>query len=114
MVAFHGLVEQPLDVPLPPNLEPAVLEYRKMYERYEPADARYLELHSGHLMWVRPEEERFVSEELVRSLSLTGTLEEIRDRVRALEEAGYNQLAVQLVPGHEDALEDWARLMAEV
>jgi 5,10-methylenetetrahydromethanopterin reductase len=114
MTALHGLVEEPLDLPLPPNLEPSVLEYRRMYECYEPEDARYLELHKGHLMWVRPEEERFVNEELVRSLTFTGTLEELRDRVRALEEAGYDQLAIQLTPRHEDAIENWARLMEKV
>jgi hypothetical protein len=27
--------------------------------------------------------------------------------VRKLRDAGYQQLAVQLVPGHEDAIEDW-------
>jgi 5,10-methylenetetrahydromethanopterin reductase len=114
MVAFHGLVEQPLDVPLPPDLEPVVAEYRKVYERYEPEDARYLELHKGHLMWVRPDEQQFVSPELVRSLTFTGTVQELRDRVYALQEAGYDQLAVQLTPGQENAIEDWARLMERV
>lgn len=111
MVAFHSFAEQSLDVPLPPDLEAAVSGYRKVYESYEPADARYLELHKGHLMWVRPDEERFVSAELVRSLSFTGTPQELHDRVHALQEAGYDQIAVQLVPGQQDAIEDWARLM---
>jgi 5,10-methylenetetrahydromethanopterin reductase len=111
MVVFHGLVEQPFDVPLPPGLEPAVAEYRKLYERYEPADARYLELHTGHLLSVRRDEERFVDPDLIRALTLTGTVEEIRDRIRALGAAGYDQLAIQLVPGHEDALEDWATVV---
>jgi len=31
-------------------------------------------------------------------------------RVCALRDAGYQQLACCLVPGHESALEDWARV----
>jgi 5,10-methylenetetrahydromethanopterin reductase len=31
-------------------------QYRKIYECYAPADARYLENHRGHLMFLRPEE----------------------------------------------------------
>ena len=32
-----------------------------LYESYEPADARYLTLHRGHFMFLRPEEERFAT-----------------------------------------------------
>ncbi|MFQ5829789.1 MAG: hypothetical protein ACE5JD_11630, partial [Candidatus Methylomirabilia bacterium] len=80
-------------------------EYRRMYEGYDPADARYLELHKGHFMWVRPEEERFVDADLLRHITSTGTADELRDRIRALRDAGYQQLAISLVPGQETALE---------
>ncbi|MHC4708904.1 MAG: LLM class flavin-dependent oxidoreductase [Planctomycetota bacterium] len=114
MVALHSFVEQSPDITLPPPLGPAVAEYRKLYESYEPADARYLELHTGHLMRVRPDEERFAQPDLIRALTLTGTSEEIRDRIQAIEGGGYNQLAIQLVPGHESALEDWARVVEKL
>jgi len=35
----------------------------------------------------------------------------LRERVAALRDAGYSQLAVQLVEGHEDALDDWAEVL---
>src|SRR2546426_271464 len=79
-----------------------------------PPDARYLQLHKGHLMWVRPEEERFVTPELIRMATFTATAAELRERIRALAAAGYQQLAVQVVPGQEDALEDWAEVAATV
>src|SRR5437867_1207224 len=69
-------------------------------------------LHEGNLMWVRPEEERFVTPELIRMATFTATAPELRDRIRALGAAGYQQLAVQVVPGQEDALEDWGELAA--
>jgi 5,10-methylenetetrahydromethanopterin reductase len=49
MIAFQSLMEEPLDIPLPSELEAGVLEYRRMYEQYEPPDARYLELHDPQL-----------------------------------------------------------------
>jgi hypothetical protein len=58
-------------------------------------------------MWVRPEEEPFITKELLAGTTFTGTRDELVDRVRMLRDAGYQQLAVQLVPGHEDAIEDW-------
>jgi len=39
-----------------PGLEQIFREYRALYESYTPTDARYLTLHKGHLMFVRPEE----------------------------------------------------------
>jgi 5,10-methylenetetrahydromethanopterin reductase len=113
-VLFHALAEQSLEAPLPPELESAVEAYRKIYEGYEPADARYLELHRGHLMWVREEEEPFISADLIRGLTLTGTASELRERIRALRDGGYDQLAIQLVPGHEQALDDWAPVLETV
>src|SRR5207245_11654812 len=79
---------------------------------YTPPAGRYFQLHRGHLMWVRPEEERFVTPELIRMATFAATAPELRARIRALGAAGYQQLAVQVVPGQEDALEDWAELAA--
>src|SRR5262249_22948112 len=66
-VFSHGVMEGTISLArLPPELRAATDAYRRtVYERYEPADARYLALHTGHLMWVRPEEERFVTQELL-------------------------------------------------
>ena len=33
--------------------------------------------------------------------------------LEALRDAGYTQFTIQLVPGHEHAIEDWARLKAK-
>jgi 5,10-methylenetetrahydromethanopterin reductase len=108
-VFFHGVIEGAISLDrLPPELQSATEAYRRnVYERYEPADARYLALHTGHLMWVRPEEEPFITKELLAATTFTGNRDELVERVRMLRDAGYQQLAVQLVPGHESAMEDW-------
>ncbi len=108
-VALHWLVEgEPADVPEP--LRPVIDAYRKVYEGYPP-DERYLCLHRGHLIAMRDDEAGFVNGDLIRATSLTGTPAELRDQFRALEAAGYTQVAIQVVPGQEDALEDWAQFM---
>lgn len=113
-VFFHGMMEGTIDAILPDGLRAAVDEYRKIYASYQPPDARYLQLHKGHLIFVRPEEERFVTGDLIRSSTFTGTAEEIRDRIRALRDGGYDQFVIQLVHGHEGALDDWARVVERV
>jgi 5,10-methylenetetrahydromethanopterin reductase len=112
-VLFHGVIAGTIKrAILPPELGAAADEYRRLYETYEPPDARYLRLHTGHLMRVRPEEERFLSEALIRLSTFTAERDELVDRVRMLRDAGYQQLAVQLVPGHEDAMEDWIEVFS--
>jgi hypothetical protein len=58
-------------------------------------------------MWVRPEEEPFITTDLLTATTFTGTRDELADRVRMLRDGGYQQIAIQLVPGHESAMEDW-------
>jgi 5,10-methylenetetrahydromethanopterin reductase len=110
-IFFHGMVEGTIKAILPESVQKAITEYRKLYETFEPADARYLQLHKGHLIFVRPEEERFVTGDLIRSSTFTGTPDELRERVRQLDDAGYDQLTIQLVNGQESAIEDWARVL---
>ncbi len=115
VVLFHGLIEGAIKPTLlPAELQAALAEYRTLYETYEPADARYLRLHTGHLMRVRPEEERFLTGDLIRMSTFTAPRDELVERVRALRDAGYQQLAVQLVPGHEDAMDDWIDVFQRV
>ena len=91
-----------------------VPDYRKLYESYEPTDARYLTLHRGHFMFLRTEEGRFATAAALREMTFTATAPELRDRVRALRDAGADQFAVFLAPAHEDAIEDWARVVEKV
>jgi 5,10-methylenetetrahydromethanopterin reductase len=102
-------------LPLPPQLEPLVKAYAsELYAGYQPADARYLSLHRGHLLSVRPDEARFIGGELIRATTFTGGASELRERIRGLRDAGFSQWTVQLVAGHEDAIDDWAELVAGV
>ena len=111
---FHGVMDGSLKVRVPDALAPTIAEYRRLYEDYEPPNARYLTLHKGHFIRPRPEEERFLTAELVRDLTTTGTADKLVERVRGLAAAGYQQLTICLAPGQEDAAEDWARVLKRV
>lgn len=95
---------------IPPSVRAEVEGYIAQAGRFEPAHARYLENHRGHLMFVKYEERPFVTAELIRQTSFTATEAELRERIGALRDAGYTQFTVQIVPGQEQAIEDWGRL----
>ena len=68
----------------------------------------------GQLFQSAPEEERFATADLIRATTATGTPPELRDRMRRLKEAGYDEVVVQITPGHETMVEDWARVFETV
>jgi 5,10-methylenetetrahydromethanopterin reductase len=118
-IVFHNLVETdqfgsivPLEGPFP--FEAELEAYRKVYLQYEPADARYLTNHRGHLMFVRPEE-KHLSANVVRGLTFTGTRSELVERAQGMAAIGYKQIAINIVPGQEDdMLQRLAEVMAKI
>jgi len=96
--------------PVPPEVIAEVAGYVEMARHYEPVDARYLTNHRGHFLFVKPEERRFVTAELIRRTTFTATEQALKQRVEALREAGWSQLVIAITPGEERALEDWARI----
>ena len=84
--------------------------YIELARGFKPEDARYLENHRGHLMFLKPEEKKFVTAKMIIETSFTATEAEIKRRIEALKAAGYRQFTIQVVPGHEKAIEDWGRI----
>ncbi len=68
-------------------------------ERGSPRDRRYLDVHEGHMIYLKPGEEQFVPTEALPILSLVGWPEQVRERARQYAEAGVDNLALQVVPG---------------
>jgi len=114
-IALHSLVEREqfgdLGRPLPPALAPLLDRYREIYQGYQPADARYLENHRGHLMFLRPEEQALCTAELIRATTFTATRDELRERVRELARAGFAHVGVTIRHGHPEMLEEWAEVL---
>ena len=118
MVSHERIVEAlkrvlaglPNSAPIPPQVADLVAGYVEVARRFEPAGAPYLMNHRGHLMFVRPEERPFITAELIRLTTFTATEKELKERVAALADAGYREIALQIVPGQEHAIEDWGRI----
>jgi 5,10-methylenetetrahydromethanopterin reductase len=108
--ADQALLGLPNIAPVAPELAAAVAGYIEAARRFEPPDAPYLMNHRGHLMFVKPEERPFITAELIRLTTFTATEKELKERIATLAEAGYAELAVQIVPGQEHAIEDWGRI----
>ena len=108
--ADEALAGLPNTSPVPPALAEPVARYVDLARGFQPADARYLNNHRGHLMAVKDIERPFVTAEMIRQTTFTGTEADLVGRIRALRDAGYTQFTIQLVPGQEAAITDWARI----
>ena len=89
---------------------PEIDGYVEFARGFEPKDAPYLENHRGHLMFVKEQEKKFVTAKMIAETSFTASEAEIKQRIEALRGAGYTQFTIQLVPGQEEAIEDWGRI----
>ncbi|HML09904.1 MAG TPA: LLM class flavin-dependent oxidoreductase [Stellaceae bacterium] len=97
---------------MPPALAGTIAAYVETARSFRPQGAHYLENHRGHLMFVKPEERRFVTADLIRATTITGSEAEIKETLAGFAAAGYSEVAIQIVPGQEHAIEDWGRIRA--
>ena len=84
-------------------------DYRAMIESY-PAERRHQRIHGGHNCWVLPEEERFLTPEILEATSMIGERDVLIERLTALAGAGLGQ--VMILPNFDtrfDVLERVAR-----
>ncbi|MGA2409592.1 MAG: LLM class flavin-dependent oxidoreductase [Candidatus Binataceae bacterium] len=112
-VALHALWEaSPVASQLPPTLAPLLESYRNDYvaNLAMPADRRYMKVHEGHMIYVKPGEEKYITPELIRSFSLTASGEEIIARIKQLEAAGLQEISFSLPnDGVRERIEELSR-----
>jgi 5,10-methylenetetrahydromethanopterin reductase len=96
--------------PVPPSVAEQIAGYVEMARGFQPQDARYLANHRGHFVFVKPDEKKFVTAELIRRTTFTATEQELKQRVEAVRAAGWSQLVIPITLGEERAIEDWARI----
>ncbi|MGH7914843.1 MAG: LLM class flavin-dependent oxidoreductase [Candidatus Binataceae bacterium] len=110
IVPLHAMWER--SAVTPPWMAHSIWErYRDDYvaNMKTPEDRRYLEVHEGHLIYLKPGEEQYLDEGLIRSTTLTGTADEIIARLRALEAEGLKQVAIQVVTKGRELIEEFSR-----
>jgi alkanesulfonate monooxygenase SsuD/methylene tetrahydromethanopterin reductase-like flavin-dependent oxidoreductase (luciferase family) len=96
VVALHALWEaSAVAAQLPRSLQSLYEKYRDEYigKLDLPADRRYLKVHEGHTIYLKPGEERFLTPELMAAFSMTAPHERIIERIRGLEAAGLDEIA---------------------
>ena len=68
-------------------------DYRAMIESF-PAERRHQRIHGGHNCWVLPEEERFLTPEVLQKTAMIGTQDALLERLRGLADAGLHQVMI--------------------
>lgn len=106
---LYEAVKRPAD--LPPHYQEVFHAYQAHVEQMRtPADRRYQEIHDGHVIYTRPDEERFVTPRLIAETCLVGSREEIIAWLKALAAVGLNQFVIIPPWGYvEEALVEFAR-----
>jgi 5,10-methylenetetrahydromethanopterin reductase len=113
IAGLHYAYEQHVQYGNPPPAYAAPFwdEYVAQVEAV-PANVRHLHVHRGHCVWVEPDEERFLTKELLESTCMIGTAVELAARLRALADAGLAE--VMILPSlatKEKVLRDVAALV---
>mgnify|MGYP003349031474 CR=1 FL=1 len=113
-IALHSLIEAEdfgdIGRAPPPFLKPILDKYREIYNQYQPADARYLSNHRGHLMFLRPEEEALCTGDFIKAATWPATRAELREKMRELKNMGYEYLCVEMGYRHPEKLHEWAEV----
>lgn len=93
----------------PPLVRPFWKEYTAMLED-TPAERRHQRVHQGHLTYLRREEARFLTPEVMRATSIVGTADEVVETLRAMGRAGlHQQIVIASLAARSRYLEDFAR-----
>jgi hypothetical protein len=98
MMPFQSWADNPA---IAEHLPGPVAERLELYEREVLAGfpgERHSHTHRGHLSHLQPGEEKVLTDEIVRMTTLTGSAEEIADRLRELDRAGLDNLSIWAPP----------------
>ena len=78
----------------PPNELAGIWDdYTALLESF-PEERRHQRIHAGHNCWVIPEEEKFLTPEVLTSSSMIGTQDELLERLHNLSDSGLNQVMI--------------------
>ncbi len=78
------------------------------YQAY--LDERWDEIHVTHSRFLHPGEEQFITPDAIRAMSLTGTREDVVERLKQLEAQGLTQMVISPPWGYvEESIVDFAQ-----
>ena len=86
-------------------------DYRALIESY-PADRRHQRIHGGHNCWVLPEEEQFLTPDVLQASALIGTRDQLVEQLSLLSAAGLDQ--VMILPNFDTRFDVLERVAADI
>tara|TARA_B100000315_G_scaffold259987_1_gene318545 strand:+ start:24106 stop:25176 length:1071 start_codon:yes stop_codon:yes gene_type:complete len=86
-------------------------DYTAMLESF-PEERRHQRIHAGHNCWVIPEEEKFLTRDLLQRTCMIGTQETLIEKLRELSDAGLNQ--VMNLPSFDPRFEVLERVAKDI
>ena len=96
----------------PPNELAGIWEdYTALLESF-PEERRHQRIHAGHNCWVIPEEEKFLTPEVLISSSMIGTREDLLERLHNLSDSGLKQ--VMILPNFDTRYDVIERVAKEI
>jgi alkanesulfonate monooxygenase SsuD/methylene tetrahydromethanopterin reductase-like flavin-dependent oxidoreductase (luciferase family) len=96
----------------PPNHLAGIWEDYTRLLSNEPEERIHQRIHAGHNCWVLPEEERFLTPEVLDAACMIGTTEQLLERLSALEAEGLNQ--VMILPNFDTRFEVLERIARDL
>lgn len=98
---------------IPPYFANIWGDYLKRVKNFSlPENARFRQIHEGHLIYTQPEERKFVTPEAIRACCVVGTPEEIIERLHTLEKIGIREVTLWPPMDHERKVcRDFAELV---
>ena len=70
-------------------------------------------MHEGHLIYTRPEEEKFITSEIAEVAAMIGHPDEIIEKIKNLEKKGLSHFAFQVTNRPEDQIRNFAEKIIE-
>ena len=86
-------------------------DYRALIESYR-AERRHQRIHGGHNCWVLPEEEQFLTPEILRSTAMIGERDALIERLSALAGSGLDQ--VMILPNFDTRFDVLERVAKDI
>lgn len=96
--------------------DPKISNLAKQYRKYVdsiPKNERHIILHEGHLIYTRPEEEKFITSEIAEVAAMIGHPDEIIEKIKNLEKKGLSHFAFQVTNRPEDQIRNFAEKIIE-
>jgi alkanesulfonate monooxygenase SsuD/methylene tetrahydromethanopterin reductase-like flavin-dependent oxidoreductase (luciferase family) len=80
---------------LPADVRDGIMAFKDAYRTPDaPIETRHLDLYSGYVNTFKPEHASIVTEQMIKETTLTGTPDELQERIRKMAAAGIKQVAV--------------------